>query len=415
MSVSNRTETAKARSYLETLCNVKPGRCLGSSGNHTATDFFAKAVKSWGYKVDKTPFPCLDFESSGASLTCDGRSYRVFASPFTTGCEVTAEPVVASTVAELQKCRCKGRIILMKGELCAEHLMPRNHPFYNPEHHRKIIALLDKKQPAAIVTATGKNPASMGALYPCPLFEDGDFNIPSVYCTDVIGEEIALDAGRLLRLSIDGRRIPSTACNVVARKNPGAKKKVVVCAHIDTKPTTSGALDNASGVATLLLLAEMLKDYRGKTGIEIVAINGEEHYSAAGEIDYLDRYGRELDRVAIAVNIDGAGYVKGKTAFSFYGCPESIEQNAREAFGGFASITEGEQWYAGDHLAFVQRGRPAIALTSDHSMELMSEIIHTPRDTPDLVDCGKLVDLASALTLLMTAQRVSRSAKAEGE
>ncbi|MGA9140555.1 MAG: hypothetical protein WBZ29_10040 [Methanocella sp.] len=225
MSVSNRTETANARSYLETLCSIKPGRCLGSSGNLTATDFFAKAVKSWGYKVDTTPFPCLDFEGSGALLTCDGRSYEVFASPFTTGCDLTDGLVVVSTVAELQKCRCKGKILLMKGELCAEHLMPRNHPFYNPEHHRKIIALLDKKQPAAIVTATGRNPASMGALYPGPLFEDGDFDIPSAYCTDAIGEEIASSAGRQLRLSIDARRIPSAACNVVVLRILAQRKR----------------------------------------------------------------------------------------------------------------------------------------------------------------------------------------------
>ena len=105
---------------------------------------------------------------------------------------------------------------------------------------------------------------------------------------------------------------------------------------------------------------------REKTGVEIVAISGEEHYSAAGEVDYLNRYGKELDRVTFAVNIDGMGYMKGKTAFSFYGCPEAIEQNAREAFGGYGSIAEGEQWYAGDHMIFVQSGRPAIALTSDH-------------------------------------------------
>lgn len=402
MSVSLNAETAKACSYLEVLCDLQPGRRLGSSGNRAATDYFENAVKSWGYDIDATPFPCLDFESDGASLTCDGRSFAVSASPFTTGCDVTARLVPASTVDELQKCRCKGMILLMKGELCTEHLMPRNYPFYNPEHHQEIIRLLDKKQPAAIVTATGKNPALMGALYPYPLFDDGDFDIPSAYCTDALGEEIASRAGNEFHLTIDARRFPSTACNVVARKNPGARKKIVVCAHIDARPATPGALDNASGVVTLMLLAEMLRDYKGKTGIELVAISGEEHYSAAGELDYLNRYGSERDRVVFAVNIDGMGYVKGKTAFSFYGLPKAIERDARAAFGGRATIVEGDQWYAGDHMIFVQGGRPAIALTSDRAAELTAEIIHTPRDTPGLVDCDKLVDAAVALTKLIT-------------
>ena len=34
----------------------------------------------------------------------------------------------------------------------------------------------------------------------------------------------------------------------------------VLCAHIDSKLNTPGALDNAAGVVTLLLLAELLAD-----------------------------------------------------------------------------------------------------------------------------------------------------------
>jgi hypothetical protein len=52
-------------------------------------------------------------------------------------------------------------------------------------------------------------------------------------------------------------------------------------------------------------------------------------------------------------------------------------------------------------MVFVMSGRPAIAVTSDQAPELSAEIIHTPRDTPGLVDCRKLVDAASALKELI--------------
>jgi aminopeptidase YwaD len=354
-----------------------------------------------GYEVDTTPFECVDFETGTSTLACDGGSFEVYASPFSTGCDVTARLVAASTVAELKKSRCRGKILLVRGELCAGHLMPKNYPFYNPDRHKEIIALLEKKRPAAIVAATGKDPALMGAIYPYPLIEDADFDIPSAYCTDVTGEAIAAAGVGDFRLAIDAKRIPAKACNVTARKNPGARKKIVVCAHLDTRPGTPGALDNGAGAVTLVLLAEMLKDYRGSTGIELVAINGEEHYSAGGELDYLGRYGGELERVAIAVNMDGLGYVKGKTAFSLYECPDAVARKARAAFGSFDTIAEGPQWYAGDHMVFVMSGRPAIAVTSDQAPELSAEIIHTPRDTPGLVDCRKLVDAASALKVLI--------------
>ena len=60
-----------------------------------------------------------------------------------------------------------------------------------------------------------------------------------------------------------------------------------ICAHIDSKMGTPGALDNASGTTVLLLLAELLADYRGSLGVDIAAINGEDYYSVTGEIVYL--------------------------------------------------------------------------------------------------------------------------------
>jgi aminopeptidase YwaD len=45
----------------------------------------------------------------------------------------------------------------------------------------------------------------------------------------------------------------------------------------------------------------------------------------------------------------------------------------------------------------MQKGIPTIAFTSDRVAELMSNITHTDKDSPDKVDCRKLVELAKAL------------------
>jgi aminopeptidase YwaD len=248
----------KAQSYLETLCAVKPNRRTGSPGNKAATEFFATRVKELGYDIDTTPFNCLDWECGRVSLAGNGESFHVYVSPFSPGTDVTAPLVVVSTIDELENCDCRGRLLLLTGKITAEALMPKNFVFYNPDHHKKIYALLEEKRPAAIITATAKNPYT-GALYPFPMIEDGDFDIPSVFCTDVTGETIAA-VGESFRLIIEARRIPATACNVIARNNPGAAEKIVVCAHIDTKEGTPGATDNAAGITVLLLLAEMIAD-----------------------------------------------------------------------------------------------------------------------------------------------------------
>jgi aminopeptidase YwaD len=393
----------KAKEYLNTLCGVKPNRRTGSPGNRAATDFFAALVKKWDYTVDTTPFPCLDFKSGEISLVCQGRGYEVYVSQFSPECDVTAELVAASTVEELESCRCQGKILLMHGAICAEQLMPKNFVFYNPDHHKRIYALLEEKQPAAIITATAKNPELVGALYPFPLIEDGDFDIPSVYCTDVIGQEILVKTGEVFRLAIEAKRIPATACNVIARKNQSAPQKIVVSAHIDAYWSTPGALDNASGTVVLLLLAEMLQDYQGELGIEIIAFNGEDYYSAGGQMDYLRRYEQNFTRIVAAINVDDVGYKQGKNAYSLYECPDEIKHKAQNIFGKYDGIMAGEPWYQGDHMIFVQKEKPAIAFTADKVVELMATITHTSKDMPDIVDCGKLVELAQALRSFVIA------------
>lgn len=392
----------KAREYMNTLCSVQPNRRTGSAGNRAATDFVAAMMKKWDYEVDTTPFPCLDFESGEISLACEGRAYEVYVSQFSPGCDVTAELVAVSTVEELESCRCEDKILLMHGDICVEQLMPKNFIFYNPDHHKRIYALLEEKRPAAIITATEKNPELVGALYPFPLIEDGDFDIPSVYCTDVTGQEILAGRGEVFRLLIVARRIPATACNVIGRKNQAAPRKIIVSAHIDAYWNTPGALDDASGIVILLLLAEMLQDYQGELGIEIVAFNGEDYYSAGGQMDYLRRYEQELARMVTAINVDDVGYMQGKTAYSLYECLDEIIQKAAYIFGKYDGITAGEPWYQGDHMIFVQKGKPAIAFTAEKVAELMATITHSPKDTPDIVDCGKLVELANALHSFIT-------------
>jgi len=395
-------ELEKAKEYLNMLCSVKPNRRTGSPGNRKATDYFASLVKKWDYTVDTTPFPCLDYESGIISLVSQGMAYDVHVSQFSPGCDVTSKLVNVSTVEELESCRCRDKILLMHGAICVEQLMPKNFVFYNPDHHKRIYALLEEKQPAAIITVTEKRPDLVGAIYPFPLIEDGDFDIPSVFCSDIVGREILAKRSEEFRLEIEARRIPATACNVIARKNPASPQKIVVSAHIDAYWSTPGALDNASGTVVLLMLAEMLRDYKGNPGIEIAAFNGEDYYSVGGQMDYLRRYGEDFAGMIAAINVDDVGYKQGKTAYSLYDCPEEIKQKSHNIFGKYDGIIAGDPWYQGDHMIFVQNKKPAIAFTSEKVTELMATITHSPKDTPDMVDCGKLVELTHALHDLIT-------------
>ena len=391
----------KAQLYLKTLCGVKPNRRTGSSGNREATDFFEKTISPYGYEIDAAPFECLDYICEGSSLTHDEEAFEVYVSPYSLACDVMAELIAVSTIEELESINCEGKILLMRGPICSEQLMPKNFVFYNPEHHQKIIALLESLKPAGIITATKRSPEQVGALYPFPLIVDGDFDIPSVYCRETVGDDLAARQGHTFRLKIDTSRMPSTANNIIAKLNEDAAGKVVVTAHSDAYEDSPGASDNASGVVVLLLLAEMLSDYRGETCIEIAALNGEDHYSAGGQMDYLKRYGDEFPEILLALNVDDVGYIQGRSSYSFYECSPQLETKVVDVFRRFDGLTRGEQWFSGDHMIFVQNRVPSMAFTSECMPELMRTVTHTSSDTPDIIDCYKLVELAESLNALM--------------
>jgi aminopeptidase YwaD len=52
-------------------------------------------------------------------------------------------------------------------------------------------------------------------------------------------------------------------------------------------------------------------------------------------------------------------------------------------------------------MIFVQAGRPALAFTSEKASGLLSTVTHSAADTPDKVDCCKLVEIAQSLGSLI--------------
>ena len=401
--MANTPLSKTAEIYLHKLCTEIDNRCVGSTGNRQATDFFAEQVAGFGFKTEKHEFDCIDWKYGEVQLLIDGKDFSATASPYTVGCDLTAPLAVASTLAELESQDVSGKVLLLLGEIAKEQLMPKNFTFYNPEHHQKIIALVEEKAPRAIISATSRDPELAGGIYPFPLFEDGDFDISSVYTTEEQGHLIAQHAGKPVVLNFEATRLPSTGCNVVARRGQNPDSKIVLFAHIDAKINTPGALDNGTGVILLLLLAELLQEVSFNKTIEIVALNGEDYYSAPGEMLYLQNNPNQMSEVYLGINIDAAGYVDGKTAYSLYDCPNNVASKIHNSFPVEKGFMEGEQWYQSDHSLFIMNQRPALAITSEKFMHLSTYITHTDKDAPTLVDTSKLTETALALRNLLVS------------
>jgi aminopeptidase YwaD len=389
--------------HLKILCDDIADRSVGSDGNRAATRYFEKTISSLGWSTETQEFEAMDWIDGGASLSCGDVVFTVFVSPYSLGCDGTAQLICVSNSEELERVKITEKILLLHGEIAKEQLMPKNFVFYNPEEHQCIISLLERGQPLAIISATGRNASLAGGVYPFPLIEDGDFNIPSVFMTEEEGNRLLLYAGRTVALKSISRRIQGKGSNVIARKGSGSNRRMVITAHIDAKKGLPGAIDNASGVVILLLLAELLKDYAGNKLIEIVALNGEDYYAVPGQMLYIKNNQGQFQDILVNINIDGAGYKEGGSAFSFYGLSADMENDIKEVIQHFDGIAEGQQWVQGDHSIFIQNGCPAIAISSQWFTDHIDsqEITHTPKDNLAIVDCHKLVEIAHALNLFI--------------
>jgi len=390
---------SKSLFFLDVLCNRIGERSVGSEGNREATRFLEKEFQKAGWNTSAAEFAAIDWYNGGASLESGGESFEVFAGPYSLPYEGSTMLLAASTIEELGQADMEKKIILLHGEIAREQLMPKNFIFFNPEEHKKIINLLEKGKPAAVIGATGRNSALAGGLYPFPLIEDGDFDIPSVYMTEEEGLRLLPQAGSVITLRSVSERIPGKGYNIIAVRGPENTDRIVVTAHIDAKKGTPGAIDNATGVVTLLLLADLLSDYNGERQIELVAFNGEDYYAVPGQMNYITLNREKFSSMILDINIDGAGYHEGLSAFSEFGLPADLSAKLMSIIERYPGITTGPGWPQGDHSIFVQFGVPAVAVSSMWFIENMEvqDVTHTPKDRPEITDCHKIVEIAKAL------------------
>jgi aminopeptidase YwaD len=287
----------------------------------------------------------------------------------------------------------------LHGELTKEQLMPKNFVFYNPLEHQQLIATLEEKAPEAILCATDRDGAVAGGVYPFPLIEDGDFQIPSVYMTGEEGQRLLQDVGKTGFLESRTVRKESRGFNIVASKGSELDRRILISAHIDAKIGTPGAIDNGTGVVVLLLLAEYLQEYQSGPVIELLPLNGEDYYSVPGQMVYLEQNQGRFNEMLININIDGAGYQQGPSGFSPFNLPEHIKPSLDLVLNASETLVEGQPWVQGDHSIFIQQGVPAVAVSSDwfiRNIEAQT-ITHTPADHPEIVNHERVVEIAEAI------------------
>jgi hypothetical protein len=182
-----------------------------------------------------------------------------------------------------------------------------------------------------------------------------------------------------------------------------ARHAVVVGAHLDhlgivDGTVYAGADDNASGVAILLEVARaMSRSGPFANDVVFVAFDGEEA-GLLGSRHYTQHPAAPLTQTIAMINLDTIGRMQDRRLYAMASgtsaeFPEIL--NGVNLGFGFDLATPNEGSFASDHLAFIERGVPAIHLSTGANADY-----HRPGDTADKIQWAELAETAAFVTEL---------------
>jgi len=372
-----------AITHLEQILKHGP-RPIGSHSNQVAADFIRDTFATIGLQVEEQTYPCTTWEHHSTRLERNGNCLDAHANAFSLPCDVNDTVLPIASLTELEALQAKGRLLLLYGDLARAPLSPKSW-FLKDERDDHIITLLEQLQPAAVLsppTATD---------YFGQLTEDWELDLAAATIPAETALEIIRNPTLPIHLSIQAFRSPAIARNIVARLGAEKQKRLVVCAHFDTKINTPGASDNGGGVAVLLALAEAFSGSSLPFGLEFVAFNGEE-YLPIGDEEYIRRAEAYFDDVLACINFDGIGPALATTSVTCLGADDSLVEELRALLMEHPGLVWVEPWFESNHSTFAMRGKPAFAFGAVGTRGLA----HSPEDNLDKMSAEKL-DEALAL------------------
>ena len=375
--------------HLDMLSRVIGPRPVGSAGNLRAEAYIAQQLEAAGYEVRHQHFECDDWKLRSASVEIDGVSLPVRSNSYSMSCDVCAPIVMAHTFDELKSLDLHGCVVVLHGGLSADPWQPRHFRFFSIKDQLRLREELERAQPLAVITISPRNE------HVRPIIEDGDFHIPSVTVNSVSGARLVASEGHLVHMRIDSWSQPSTGANVIAdsmMRPRGLAPQVLLCAHYDTKHESPGALDNASGVAPMLVLAQHLATRRD-VELQCVALNGHDHFATPGQNVYQSFIDDACDSLDLVINFDDIGYQTTSNTVAFMNCTDRFVQHVRELMSAWPDIFEIGPWPQGDHAAFWSAGVPSVAFTSEASFTLPDRVTHTPLDVVENVNTASIADV----------------------
>lgn len=214
----------------------------------------------------------------------------------------------------------------------------------------------------------------------------------------------------------------------VERKGSSKPDKIIIIgAHYDTVRGTGGANDNSSGVAAMLMIADMLKRFSPAITVRFVAFANEEppyfQTSRMGSVIYAKRCSQRGENIVGMLSLETIGFYSDEPNSQRYPDPFAKLYPSTGNFIGFVGNVESKEFLESfaalfrkicmvplqsaavpdmfpgvgwsDHWAFWQEKFPAIMVTDTAPFRYPH--YHLSSDTPDKLDYDRMTRVVNGL------------------
>ena len=212
--------------------------------------------------------------------------------------------------------------------------------------------------------------------------------------------------------------------NIIASYYPESKKRIMLCAHWDSRPFSDhepdstkrdlpmlGANDNASGVAVLLEMSRILKDFEPPVGVDLVFFDGEDYGHAdwpggwfLGSKYFAENTGGYRPQIAILIDMIGdSDLTVYREAIS-----EMYAKDLNDYIWEVAAELESPEFFdavrdtvSDDHISLLSIGIKTIDI-----IDMDYPYWHTQADTPDKCSAESLGEIGRVLVAAIYDDRI---------
>ncbi len=401
---------SRLRERLETLSAFPQGRFAGTAANRAARAYIQEEFKKAGLvNVRSEPFAYTGWERGPAWVELPSGRVNAIGLPGTPpAANISAELVDLGPAGlaefETNASRIKGRFVLASSAPITEGKrdLHRNEKFCRAAAAGAAGFLYTRHLPG-LLEETGSigwdRRSARGA-------------IPAAGLTFEAGERLrktARDTPALaVRLSIESRFVDTQGGFPIGELpgKPGASRVVIVGGHFDGHDISPAAVDNGTGIAFVMELADLFAPYQGifPVALRFMGFDAEE-MGLLGSKAYVDRLARDgqIDSVAAVFNIDcPIGQKHERIGLSGHAelAPLVSEVAARDP----ESIQiEMKVSPASDHFPFAAAGIPALYQCGGGGDPKRGRgVAHTAADTFDKINFSRAKPaLATAASILL--------------